>query len=67
MPATAQQPVPARPVINRHPPSTTSDRSLRSFLIGDAVATAGFVLISSVFEEVSTTGHSICMSYAVLQ
>ena len=66
MPAVAQQPGPARPVISRYPPLMTSGRSLRSFLIGDAVATAGFVLISSVFEEVSTTGHTLCTSYAAV-
>lgn len=33
------------------PAVAQQNRSLRSLLIGDAVATAGFVLISSVFEE----------------
>ena len=34
--------------------------------MGDAVATAGFVLISSVFEEVSTKGHTVYTVYAAV-
>ena len=48
------------------PAVAQQNRSLRSLLIGDAVATAGFVLISSVFEEVSIKGHTVYTVYAAV-